>query len=395
MPLMEAYARYCEAEFSDSDRSPARPDVVFEDFENGYEKWKVEGTAFGSEPAAGTLPGQQPVTGFQGKRLANSYVGGDDTMGRLIGRSFTIERKYVHFLIGGGAHPTTQLRLLVEGKIVRAASGKNDERLTAEIWDVRELAGKQAHFEIVDEQKGGWGHVNVDQIVLSDEVGGEATSKLLAGLLPARFTKIAAAPGKQPGEPNSLLFENLQLHADAKQVTLRGGFNVLIRPLGKGQVVLAAGAILAPEQMERTDARQRAYESLCALVGANYTPPQGIPASACGFGTLALAALGRGVTLLPACDDWNAAWEQFERQGRFLPAAEAKPNPPTPAGKTVNGAVAVTVERPRRRQRRGPLPLRLALSEPLQTGELLVASRDAAALDGLPLRDALGGRPRR
>ena len=104
-----------------------RPDIVFEDFENGYEKWKEEGTAFGREPAAGTLPVQQPVTGFQGKRLANSFVGGDDATGRLISRPFAIERNYIRFLIGGGKHPTTQLRLLVDGKVVRAASGKNDE----------------------------------------------------------------------------------------------------------------------------------------------------------------------------------------------------------------------------------------------------------------------------
>ena len=152
MPLMEAYARYCDADSSGASNS--QPEIVFEDFENGYGKWKVEGTAFGSAAAAGTLPGQNPVTGYQGKHLANSFVGGDDATGRLISRPFTIERKHIHFLIGGGSHPTTQLRLLVDGKVVREASGKNDEHLSAESWDVRDLAGKKAHLEIVDEQKG-------------------------------------------------------------------------------------------------------------------------------------------------------------------------------------------------------------------------------------------------
>ena len=206
----------------------------------------MEGTAFGREPAAGTLPGQQPVTGFQGKRLANSFVGGDNATGRLISRPFMIERNRIQFLIGGGKSPGTQLRLLIDGKVVRTASGNDDEHLTEQSWDVRDLAGKQAHLEIVDQQRGGWGHINVDQIVFSDEIGSQELGKLLAEFMPARFTKIAAVPGKQPYEPNALVFEELQLHAGAKQVSLRGGFNVLVRPVGKGQVVLAMGAILFP-----------------------------------------------------------------------------------------------------------------------------------------------------
>ena len=299
MPLVEAYARHCAAE--PSDHSKARPDVVFDDFENGYAKnWKVEGKAFGREPAAGTLTGQQPVTGYHGNRLVNSYVGGDDTTGRLVGRPFAIERNYMHFLIGGGRFPNTQLRLLVDGKVVRAASGKDDEHLTARSWDVRQWAGKQAHLEIVDQRKGPWGHICVDDIVFSDKPGLDEIGKLLADFMPARFTRIAASPGKKPLEENSLVFENLKLHADAKQLTLSGGHNVFVRPLGKGKVVLASGALLAPERADWSDLRHRAYQSLCELAGAKYTPPQGVPASACGFGTLALAALGKGVTVLPA-----------------------------------------------------------------------------------------------
>ena len=80
------------------------------------------------EPADGTLPGQQPVSGFKGKRLVNSFIGGDNTTGKLTGQPFTIKRNYIHFLIGGGSHPNTQIRLIVDGKVVRAASGatRND-----------------------------------------------------------------------------------------------------------------------------------------------------------------------------------------------------------------------------------------------------------------------------
>ena len=114
-----------------SPRPARRPDIVFEDFEHGYDKWKVEGEAFGKEPAHGTLPNQNPVSGFLGKGLVNSYLGGDDTTGRLTSQPFTIERRFIRFLVGGGHHATTQIRLVVDGKVVRATSGKDSEQLRA------------------------------------------------------------------------------------------------------------------------------------------------------------------------------------------------------------------------------------------------------------------------
>ena len=35
-------------------------------------------------------------------------------------------------------------------------------------WDVRDLAGKSARIEIVDQHSGGWGHIDIDQIELAE-----------------------------------------------------------------------------------------------------------------------------------------------------------------------------------------------------------------------------------
>jgi len=339
MPLLKRYAEISGGK--GIVQASGRPDILFEDFEHGYGKWQVEGEAFGKEPARGTLPDQQAVSGFQGKRLVNSFLGGDDTTGRLSSQPFTIERNLIRFLVGGGAHPTTQIRLIIDGKTVRATSGRNEERLLPASWDVHQFQGQTAHIEIVDEQKGGWGHINVDQIEFSDQAG--ESLALLDELLPARFSGLRAQASAQPGDPNVLELAGLELKPEAKQSSLRNGLRTLAWPLGKGQVVVALGPILDPAAAGTSAARQRAYAVLCELVGVKYTLSEGIGPKAPGFGTLALAALSENAGVHPAFEDWKEAWDAFSAKGNFTPAGQAQPNPPTAAGRTIAGAVAASV----------------------------------------------------
>ena len=152
-----------------------RADLLVADFEGDtYGDWKVEGEAFGPGPAAGALPGQMPVSGFQGRRLVNSFFKGDPSTGRLLSPPFRIERRYLNFLLGGGKDlEKLRVSLLVDEKAVRTASGPNDvpggsEQLAWHTWDLKELDGKSARIEIVDRATGGWGHLNADQFVQSD-----------------------------------------------------------------------------------------------------------------------------------------------------------------------------------------------------------------------------------
>ena len=156
--------------------APKRPDIMIADFEGEtYGDWKVEGGAFGAGPAHGTLPGQMIVGGFVGKGLVNSYLGGDSATGTLTSPEFKIERKCINFLIGGGGWMNeTCMNLLVEGRVVRTATGSNtqpggEETLAPASWDVAELVGKTAVIQIVDSRKGTWGHINADQIVQTDK----------------------------------------------------------------------------------------------------------------------------------------------------------------------------------------------------------------------------------
>ena len=141
----------CEAAAVPPPKEKQKP-VVLEDFEGeDYGKWKVAGEAFGKAPAAGTLARQQPVSGYSGRKLVNTYLGGDDRMqGRLTSPPLKIERQYIRFLIGGGDYAgKTCINLVVDGKVVRTATGRRKEQLVAHNWRVADLIGKEARIEIV------------------------------------------------------------------------------------------------------------------------------------------------------------------------------------------------------------------------------------------------------
>lgn len=133
-------------------------DLVLADFEAANPgEWKATGNSFG----AGLR--KNAVTGFIGKGLINTYLEGDKSTGALTSPLFAIEKKYPNFLIGGGAHPgKTGVQLLIDGKVARSATGlslKNSagqEVMDWQSWDVSEFAGKQASFQIIDDQTGGW-----------------------------------------------------------------------------------------------------------------------------------------------------------------------------------------------------------------------------------------------
>ncbi|MEY9934367.1 fructan beta-fructosidase [Catenulispora sp. GP43] len=240
---------------------------TLQDFDSaaGYGTWTATGTAFGSAPAAGTLPDQQQVTGFTPPGLANSYNGGDPSTGELDSPTFTVTKLYLNFLVGGGDHPyvagagdgtpppgtlfqdwsagttyadegwsatgsfagsgplaeqlpnqltprvldtfspagdggtgtvtspaftisshyiglqvgggdhpwgaaaPTAVNLLIGGKVVASATGTNSGELDWTNWDVSAYAGQQAQIQAVDSATGGWGHLMVGDIVFSDQ----------------------------------------------------------------------------------------------------------------------------------------------------------------------------------------------------------------------------------
>ncbi|MCB1210342.1 MAG: hypothetical protein KDK97_13490 [Verrucomicrobiales bacterium] len=150
---------------------PSPDDIVIADFEGeAHSDWKATGNAF-DLGARKNRP-----TGYLGTGLINTYLNGDKSTGTLTSPSFTIERQHLNFLIGGGKHTgETGIRLLIDGKPVRSATGnslknsKGQEIMDWHSWDIIEFKGKQATLEILDTRTGGWGHVLVDHLFQSNQ----------------------------------------------------------------------------------------------------------------------------------------------------------------------------------------------------------------------------------
>ncbi|HEY1786948.1 MAG TPA: GH116 family glycosyl hydrolase, partial [Verrucomicrobiae bacterium] len=200
----------------------------------------------------------------------------------------------------------------------------------------------EAHIEIVDEATGGWGHITVDQIVFSDWPGDHDVLPLLDALLPIRFSGIQERP-KHDGKPAAVLFRNSAFGRGATRSTAKNGLEQFSVPVGKGHVKLLAGQVLNPAENNSARIRQEVYATLCSLVDANYAMSEGQSAREPGYGTLALATLARGATGLTTFDNWDDAWNQFQKDGQFLPLESLGSSSPSPQGQSSYCALAATV----------------------------------------------------
>ena len=161
-------------------RPPSTPPppagLVYADFEGDTygPGWTATGTFAGTRPPAGTIGDQNAVTGYEGRQLVNTFIDHDNGTGHISSPEFTITKDYINFLVGGGNHPypgtaTNQpvaVNLIVDGTVVRTKTGRDAEALLWTNWDVSALKGKTARIDIVDENTGGWGHINADHFTL-------------------------------------------------------------------------------------------------------------------------------------------------------------------------------------------------------------------------------------
>jgi len=134
-----------------------------------YGNWQADGDAFKKGPVSGDLLKTLEIENAGENPILSSEVEGDGPIGTLTSPEFKITKPYIAFRIGGGdyeAHACVDL--VVDGKTVKRATGRNSDRLIPVSWDVKPWLGKQAQLRVIDKAKGHWGHINISQPILTD-----------------------------------------------------------------------------------------------------------------------------------------------------------------------------------------------------------------------------------
>ncbi len=186
----EEYAQAAEAILNSGGEIEER---VFADFESGtYDGWTVTGEAFGKIPQTlETIAPYQGRINGRGRFFVNSHNirpggdvrKGDSLTGTLTSSEFMIDFDTIEFLVGGGRHQgKTCVNLMIDGKVVLSATGKANNQMSINTWNVRPYAGKKAKIQVVDNHQAGWGNIGIDHIVFQKHVSGSGGNGNVAAL---------------------------------------------------------------------------------------------------------------------------------------------------------------------------------------------------------------------
>lgn len=143
------------------------------DFESGtLDDWTATGDAFRDQPVQGDTVSDRRKD-MQSDHEGEFWIGGyerhgDEATGTLTSKTFVVSEPFATFLAASGDHEETRVELveLETGKVFFRYSGVNSETLQQVVVDVSGLIGKEIFVRLVDEHRGGWGHVNFDHFRL-------------------------------------------------------------------------------------------------------------------------------------------------------------------------------------------------------------------------------------
>ncbi len=185
------------------------------DFETGtLADWTAKGKAFANQPIKGdtVLPRRGDMkSGHRG----DYWIGGferyqDPPTGTLTSAPFKVTHPYATFLANGGPHAETRVELVRKdtGKPFFQISGQSSETLRQVIVDLRRHQGQEIYIRLVDDHRGGWGHVNFDHFRFHATAPGRPTP-----------TKVQLVADEYP-------HAGLEAEAAVEAMTLPEGFRV-------------------------------------------------------------------------------------------------------------------------------------------------------------------------
>ncbi|HEY2840290.1 MAG TPA: PVC-type heme-binding CxxCH protein [Pirellulales bacterium] len=139
------------------------------DFEAGnLNDWKADGEAFAGQPVKGDAVHARR-SDMKSQHAGEWWIGsferqGDKPQGTLTSAPFKVTLPFASFLIAGGSAPTTRLEILRADtqKVIYQISGDDTEMLKPVVVELKPHLGKQIFLRLVDQNSGGWGHINFD-----------------------------------------------------------------------------------------------------------------------------------------------------------------------------------------------------------------------------------------
>lgn len=148
------------------ERTPAAPLEVFADFETEtWPGWTIIGPAF-----AVSWPHEAERRQAEGLGCASSGAA-DRLTGKLLSPEFTIEKRFLAYLIAGPDRPQkTCVNLLINGQALplRQRTGAGDVLAWTTV-DVADMRGRTARLEVVDDDATPGGFVAIDHVCFCDE----------------------------------------------------------------------------------------------------------------------------------------------------------------------------------------------------------------------------------
>ncbi len=95
--------------------------------------------------------------------------------------AFEIKLDYITFLLSGGNMPNEAcVNLLIDGKVVRTATGRNNDMLENVAFDVKAFKGQQAQIQVLDTSTASFGYITIDCVRLSPNT--RDAVRVIAGL---------------------------------------------------------------------------------------------------------------------------------------------------------------------------------------------------------------------
>ncbi len=195
------------------------------DFEDGtLRDWTAVGEAFAGQPIKGLIDqnrkyGKGRVAEHQGEFWIGGYEKLEDKPhGTLTSVPFKATQPWALFRLGGGSLPGTRVELVraATGEVFFTARGRGSETMSPVAVDLQAVKEQEIFIRVVDEESGGWGHVNFDDF------------RLLAqkpSVLATAEPKVAEV---NPSAKDVIKFAGLSPDKAAKAMTLPPGFKATL-----------------------------------------------------------------------------------------------------------------------------------------------------------------------